>query len=115
VADFANVRIQGNPFVSGDFAGWIVVNGSLQISGNMKINGLVYAVNDFVYNGTGTGQIAGLAVSQNIRDVTASSISGDSLTTGQSKIKFNCANLTPPPAAAIGYALVPGTYRELPD
>jgi hypothetical protein len=115
VADFANVRIQGNPFVSGDFAGWIVVNGSLQISGNMKINGLVYAVNDFVYNGTGTGQIAGLAVSQNIRDVSATSISGDSITIGQSKIKFNCANLTPPPAAAIGYALVPGTYRELSD
>jgi cytoskeletal protein CcmA (bactofilin family) len=114
-ADFANVTINGNPFVSGDFAGWIVVNGSLQISGNMKINGLVYAVNDFVYNGTGTGQIVGLAVSQNIRDVTASAISGDSTTTGQSKIKFNCANLTPPPQTAIGYTLVPGTYRELSD
>ena len=114
-ADFASARIQGNPFVSGDFAGWIVVNGSLEISGNMKINGLVYAVNDFTYNGTGTGQIAGLAVSQNIRDVSATSISGDSITIGQSKIKFNCANLTPPPAAAIGYALVPGTYRELSD
>jgi hypothetical protein len=114
-ADFANVTINGNPFVSGDFAGWIVVNGSLQISGNMKIDGLVYAVNDFVYNGTGTGQIVGLAVSQNIRDVTASAISGDAETTGQSKIKFNCANLTPPPQAAIGYTLVPGTYRELSD
>jgi hypothetical protein len=115
-ADFASVLINGNPFVSTDFTGWIVVNGSLAISGNMKINGLVYAVNDFVYNGTGTGQIVGLAVSQNIRDVSATSISsGDSTTIGQSKVKFNCANLTPPPAAAIGYALVPGTYRELSD
>jgi hypothetical protein len=113
-ADFASVTINGNPFVSGDFTGWIVVNGSLAISGNMKINGLVYVVNDFVYNGTGTGQIQGLAISQNIRDVSATSISSnDASALGQSKIRFNCDNLTPPPAAAIGYALVPGTYREL--
>ncbi len=115
-ADFASVTINGNPFVSGDFTGWIIVNGSLNISGNMKINGLVYAVNDFVYNGTGTGEIVGLAISQNIRDVSATAISSsDALTDGNSRIKFNCANLNPPPRAAIGYTMVPGTYRELSD
>jgi cytoskeletal protein CcmA (bactofilin family) len=114
-ADFANVTINGNPFVSGDFSGWIVVNGSLQISGNMKVNGLVYAVNDFVYNGTGTGEIQGLAISQNIRDVTATAISSsDALTDGNSRITFNCANLKHP-KAYVGYALVPGSYRELSD
>jgi cytoskeletal protein CcmA (bactofilin family) len=115
-ADFASVTINGNPFVSGDFTGWIIVNGSLAISGNMKINGLVYAVNDFVYNGTGTGEIVGLAISQNIRDVSATAISStDALADGNSRVKFNCANLNPPPRAAIGYTLVPGTYRELSD
>jgi len=115
-ADFATVDIHGNPFVSGDFTGWLIVNGSLAISGNMQMNGLVYSVNDLTYNGTGTGAIIGLAVSMNVRDVTATSISSyDSTTTGNSRIKFNCDNLKPPPNAAIGYALVPGTYRELSD
>ena len=117
-ADFANVTINGNPFsgANGDFTGWIIVNGSLAISGNMKINGLVYAVNDFVYNGTGTGEIQGLAISQNVRDVTATSISSsDSLTDGNSRITFNCAALTPPPRVATGYILDLGTYRELSD
>jgi Tfp pilus assembly protein PilX len=115
-ADFAAVDIHGNPFLSGDFSGWIVVNGSLSISGNMAIKGLVYAVNDMTYNGTGTGEIRGLAISQNIRDTTATAISSDdSSTTGNSRIKFNCTNLNPPPGAPIGFALVPGTYRELSD
>jgi Tfp pilus assembly protein PilX len=112
-ADFAGVSINGNPFVSTDFSGWIVVNGSLNISGNMKINGLVYTVNDFTYNGTGTGEIVGLAISQNIRDTNATAISStDTTTTGNSRIKFNCNNLNPPPGAPIGFALVPGSYRE---
>jgi hypothetical protein len=112
-SDFANVTIHGNPFLDGDFSGWIVVNGSLNISGNMKINGLVYAVNDFTYNGTGTGEIVGLAISQNIRDTNATSVSSsDSTTTGNSRIKFNCNNIRPPSGNPIGYALVPGTYRE---
>jgi len=115
-SDFASVSINGNPFLSGDFSGWIIVNGTLNISGNMKINGLVYAVNDLIYNGTGTGEIVGLAISQNIRDTSATAIaSDDSITIGNSRIKFNCNNLNPPPGAPIGFALVPGTYRELSD
>lgn len=115
-ADFASVSINGNPFVSGDFSGWLIVNGSLQISGNMRLNGLVYAVNDLTYNGTGTGEIRGLAISQNVRDTIATSVSSsDSTTTGNSRIKFNCNNLNPPPGAPVGFALVPGTYREVSD
>jgi hypothetical protein len=113
-SDFANVDIQGNPFVSGDFTGWIIVNGSLHISGDMKINGLVYAVNDLTYQGFGTGEIIGLAVSQNIRDTTASSVStSDSATTGNSRITFNCNALQPPPQIGMGYTLVKGSYREV--
>jgi Tfp pilus assembly protein PilX len=115
-SDFASLSINGNPFVSGDFSGWIIVNGSLSISGNMAIKGLVYAVNDLTYNGTGTGEIRGLAISQNVRDTTATAISSDdSATTGNSRIKFNCNNLNPPPGVPLGFALVPGTYRELSD
>jgi hypothetical protein len=105
-----------SPSASGDFSGWIIVNGSLSISGNMKIDGLVYAVNDLVYNGTGTGEIRGLTISQNVRETTATSISSDdSVAAGNSRIKFNCNNLNPPSGAPIGFTLVPGTYRELSD
>lgn len=115
-ADFGNLSINGNPFLSGTFSGWIIVNGSLAISGNMAINGLVYTVNDLTYNGTGTGEIRGLAISQNIRDTTATAISStDTSTTGNSRIRFNCNNLNPPSGTPLGFALVPGTYRELSD
>ena len=82
----------------------------------MKIDGLVYSVNDLTYNGTGTGEIRGLAISQNVRDTTQTAISSDdSTTTGNSRIKFNCDTIKPPPGAPIGFALIPGTYRELSD
>jgi hypothetical protein len=115
-ADFASVDIYGNPFVSGDFTGWLIVNGSLRINGDMKINGLVYAMNDLTYNGFGTGEIDGLAISQNIRDTNASAVSSsDSSTTGNSRVKFNCNALQPPPNLNMGFTLVKGTYRELSD
>jgi len=123
-SDFANVQIDGNPFIGdqsspNQFKGWLIVNGSLAISGNMKINGLVYTVNDLTYNGTGTGEINGLAVSQNIRDVTATAISTafdpDSATTGNSRVKFNCANTRRWDFIPQNFTLKPGTYREVSD
>jgi hypothetical protein len=69
-----------------------------------------------VYNGTGAGQIEGLAVSQNIRDVSATAISSsDTITDGQSKVKFNCEYTKLPKQGFIGFTLVPGSYRELSD
>jgi hypothetical protein len=111
----AGLDIHGNPFTdpSGNFTGLLVVNGSLSISGNMQIYGVVYSVNDLTYQGTGTGGIYGLAVSQNIRDTSATSI--DTETGGNSLVNFDCdkaslTNLIPP-----GFTLVPGSYRELAD
>ncbi len=123
-SDFANVLIDGNPFIGdqsspNQFKGWIVVNGALNISGNMKINGLVYVVNDLTYNGTGTGEINGLAISQNIRDTTETAISTvidpDSTTTGNSRVKFNCANTRSWAFIPQNFRLKPGTYREVFD
>jgi len=118
-ADFAALDIHGNPFVSGDFTGWIVVNGSLSISGNMAIKGLVYAVNDLTYNGTGTGEIRGLAISQNIRDTTETAISTlvdpDSTTTGNSRVKFNYSYTRSWQFIPQNLRLQAGTYREVSD
>ena len=112
-ATMAQLDIHGNPFRAGEFTGYIVVNGSLQIAGNMIINGLVYAVNDLAYDGYGTGSINGLAVSANIRDVSATSIDSDAL--GNSRVNFNCANIAAPPFVGHPFNLVPGTYREISD
>ena len=111
LSTLASVDIHGNPFVAGDFQGVLVVNGSLSISGNMAINGLVYAVNDFTYNGTGTGGINGLAISQNIRDTSVTSI--DTSTSGNSRITFNCQYATAPLLIPPGFNIVPGSYREI--
>jgi hypothetical protein len=109
----ANLDIHGNPFVASTFQGYLIINGSLQISGNMRIDGLVYAVNDFTYNGTGTGAINGLAVSANFRDTSATSI--DSESGGNSRVNFNCANVASPPFLGHPFTLVKGTYREISD
>ena len=123
-ADFASVLIDGNPFIGdqsspNQFKGWIIVNGALAISGNMKINGLVYVVNDLTYNGTGTGEINGLAVSQNIRDTTETAISTlvdpDSTTTGNSRVKFNCSYTRSWQFIPQNFRLQAGTYREVSD
>src|SRR5436190_10331739 len=109
----ANLDVHGNPFLAGDFQGYIIINGSLQISGNMRIDGLVYAINDFSYNGTGNGAINGLAVSANFRDTSATSIDSDS--GGNSRVNFNCSNVSNPPFLGHPFVLVKGTYRELSD
>jgi hypothetical protein len=75
----------------------------------MKIHGLVYAMNDFTYNGSGSGEIQGLAIAQNVRDPQGGAVSGSS------KIRFSCAKLDPPAGTPRGFALVPGTYREASD
>jgi hypothetical protein len=113
---FASVDIHGNPFSDGAFTGMIVVNGQISISGNMKIAGLVYALDDLTYNGTGTGEISGLVISQNVRNTTATTITeSDATTTGNSRIRLNCAHARGAGEAPRTFSLVPGTYRELPD
>jgi hypothetical protein len=127
-SNIAAVDIHGNPFTglpgaatgsptstdpSDAFTGWLVVNGSLSISGNMQMKGLVYAANDLTYNGTGTGGIFGLAVSQNIIDTNATSIDSD--TKGNSLINFNCQNVTNLPTIPPSFNLIAGTYRECTD
>lgn len=112
-ADLADVLIHGNPFIDSEFQGWIIVNGSLAISGNMKINGLVYATNDFVYNGTGTGFINGLVVSQNLVDSDGTTVGDDSTSSGNSRIRFNCEATRSSAFVPPGFFLQAGTYREL--
>ncbi len=114
MSDFASVDIHGNAPAdpTGIFSGWLIVAGSLSISGNFQMHGSIYVLNDLTYTGTGTGQIDGAIVSQNVRDSTSTTI--DTNTGGNASIIFNCSY------AKNGGGQVPqtfnikaGTYKEV--
>jgi hypothetical protein len=105
IGEMASVAIHGNAPPSGTFRGWIVVNGSVSIMGNFQMQGLVYAVNDLTYNGTGTGQISGQVVTQNIRFTSSTTI--DTSSSGNSDIAYNCND------ARTGGGFVPQSWRVL--
>jgi len=113
-SDFASVNMDGNAPLAADgiFKGMIIVAGSLNIHGDFHMRGMVYVQNDFTYLGTGTGQIEGAVLSQNVRDTSATSI--DSNTGGNSTIIWNCAYAKTgggylPPT----FTIEPGTYKEV--
>lgn len=115
-SDMANLTIHGNAPASADgiFHGWLIVNGSLQISGNFQMWGYGYVMNDLTYTGTGTGQIVGAMLSRNIKDTSSTTI--DTNTGGNASILYDCAK------ARDGGGFVPrtysvkaGTYREISD
>jgi hypothetical protein len=78
------------------------------------MHGRAYVQNDFTYTGTGTGEIDGAVISQNVRDTSSTTI--DTNTGGNAGIQYNCAY------ARTGGGQLPqtwtikaGTYKEIPD
>jgi hypothetical protein len=113
-SDLANVSLHGNAPAdpSGIFRGMIIVAGTLSISGDFHARGMVYAVNDLIYAGTGTGLIEGAVMSQNIRDVSSTTI--DTNTGGNSSIVYNCGYASNPGGQMPqGFTVQPGTYKEV--
>jgi hypothetical protein len=111
---FANVDLHGGAAAdpSGIFSGMIVVAGSLAISGDFHMHGLVYVVNDLTYTGTGTGEIDGAVITQNIRDTSTTSI--DTNTGGNASVVFNCRYATNPGGRLPqGFTIQPGSYKEV--
>ncbi|MEK7770632.1 MAG: hypothetical protein AAB335_06075 [candidate division NC10 bacterium] len=115
-SEFASLSIHGGApaDASGIFNGWIISNGALDISGDFRMHGMVYAVNDISYTGTGTGEVVGQMISQNIRDTVATTI--DTNTGGNAAITYNCAY------AKTGGGQIPqnwflkaGSYKEVAD
>ena len=106
-SELARVELRG-----GAFRGWLIVAGSLEISGDARVRGLAYAQDGFVYRGTPPGGIEGQVVAAGVRGGSTSL----SRAGGGSTLTFDCA------AAAGGDGTVPGgwmlkagSYRELSD
>src|SRR6266478_2157582 len=114
--DFASVAIHGGAESdpSGIFSGMIIVAGSLAISGDFHMHGMVYVVNDLTYTGTGNGEIDGAVFSRNIRDTSSTTI--DTNTGGNAAINYNCGYVRNPGGQMPqGYTIEPGTYKEVAD
>jgi Tfp pilus assembly protein PilX len=122
-SDNITVSISGNagPGGSGSFNGWLIVNGSVQWTGNTNLNGLIYTQNDLT-SGSGTGTISGAVVTRNMQDSSLTSI--DTSLTGNKTIQFNCANAKNGGGNVVqqiwntlphGWFLKAGTYREVSD
>ena len=113
-SDLASVDIHGNAPLdaSGIFSGVLIVAGALSISGNFQMHGLIYVLNDFTYLGTGTGQIVGAVLSQNVRDASATTIDTD--TSGNSTIIWNCSYVrTGGGQLPQTFTIEAGTYKEI--
>ena len=67
----------------------------------------------FTYNGTGTGAINGLVISQNVQDASATTI--DSTTIGNSAIALNCENVQGGGFLPKGWFVKSGSYFEPHD
>jgi hypothetical protein len=110
-SDIVNLDIHGNWGTAG-WKGWLVVAGSVQVSGNVKLTGLVYAQNDVTLHGSGNGGITGAVISTNRMDTTSTSVDSEDI--GNAPITYDC------PAIRNGGGTIsqkwypkPGTFKEV--
>jgi Tfp pilus assembly protein PilX len=108
--DAASVDIHGN--WSSGWSGWLIVAGTIQISGNTTLSGLIYAQNDVQLHGTGGGSVTGAVVSTNRVDSSSTNIDTDD--TGNAPVSYNCpAVRNGGGAVPINWFVKPGTFREV--
>ena len=97
---------------SGTWSGWLVVAGSIDISGDVTMKGLIYSQNDVNLHGTGGGSIQGAIISTNRVDTSSTNI--DSQDTGNAPISYNCPNVRNGGGAlSQNWFEMPGTYTEV--
>jgi hypothetical protein len=104
--DLPNVKITGM-----NNKGWLVVLGSLTLDGNITYKGVIYALNDLSYRGTGVGSIHGAVISANVIDTVATNVDTD--TTGNANVTYDCAAIADGGGfIPQGYYVAPGSWRE---
>ena len=102
----------GSAAISGNhtWSGWLIVAGSISVSGTVNLHGLLYAQNDTTFTGNGT--ITGAVITENRKDTVATVI--DSTVGGSANITYDCTALrTGGGTITNAWSLVPGTYREI--
>ena len=88
-SDLITVDIHGN--WSQGWNGWLVVAGTVAISGNTTLNGLIYAQNDVDLHGAGGGSITGAVISTDRIDSQSTNV--DTEDVGNAPISYNCRRI----------------------
>jgi hypothetical protein len=110
-ATLATVRVDPGAVVGeGVFRGWLIVNGSLDVTAGLNVRGLLYAVDALAYRTAAPARIDGLAVSLNLRNTTPTRL--ETSATGTITLAFDCAAADATGLVPRGFTLLPGTYRE---
>lgn len=108
VSDMADVRISGT---GGTYSGWLVVMGSIDLSGDATYNGLIYAADDLTA-GNGTAVVNGAVIAHNENGSNDTQI--DTSANGTIAINYNCGNINNAGGRIPqGFMVKPGTWREV--
>jgi hypothetical protein len=107
-ANIPTVSIHSN----GSWSGWLVVAGSVDISGDVTMKGLIYSQNDVNLHGTGGGSIQGAVITTNRVDTSSTNI--DSQDIGNAPISYNCPYVQSGGGSlSQNWFVKPGTYQEV--
>jgi hypothetical protein len=111
-SDLISVDIDG--IWTQSWSGWLIVAGSVHISGQTTLNGLVYAQNDVSLHGTGNSNINGAVISTNRVDTASTNIDTDD--TGNAPVTYNCPKVRDGGGTLPqGWFVKPGTFREVAE
>jgi hypothetical protein len=109
-ADLAAVGIGDGATRPGEsFRGWIIVNGSLSISGDVTLQGLTYVADRF--HQTGMARLVGAAMAGHVRSTAPSLV--DARPSGDAALVWDCqAGRTGGGRIPQRWMVKPGSYRE---
>jgi len=113
-SDLASVAIDaGAPADPGGvWRGWLIVNGSLAVAGDVQLQGFVYAQSTLDARATGAVGVSGAIVSRNIRDLPGAGI--DTGPAADLSIVYNCRDtLTGGGKIPARWSVKGGSYREV--
>jgi hypothetical protein len=110
IADLASVRIDdGAAGPGGSFRGWIIVNGSLSIAGEVMLQGLTHVADRL--SQTGGARLVGAAMAGHVRSTAPSLV--DARPAGHAALEWSCeAGRTGGGRIPQRWMVKPGTYRE---
>ncbi len=97
---------------SGVWRGWLIVNGSLTLDGDVQLRGLVYAQSTLDARAAGAVELSGALVSRNIRDLPGAGI--DTGPAAYLSIVYNCRDALTGGGKVPGrWSVKGGSYREV--